>query len=240
MEGLLNLGKMATATKSGGIGPTGSAAVPGRSEGMPDLASLLGPDFKGKDMAHLSKQADALWKMLDEMAESDPEAYKSFLKQQADAASKEKAEEEATSSGGSSNINSGSKGRGMAAVGAKQAGVQQVQSSGKTACTEEDSMRRLVQGGAPVMVLELQAGGLGLPPEGIKVAILIWSASPGGGGYGFEMLIISHKLKLKLNGFKILSIFTFLYPPPSSQLPMFLQQEWDSPRLLHRPPLGRA
>ena len=45
-------------------------------------------------------------------------------------------------------------------------------------------MRRLVQGAAPAMVLELGATGPGLPLAGIKVAVLIWSASAGGGRGG--------------------------------------------------------
>ena len=64
---------------------------------MPDRASLLGgaDQLKGKDMKALGKQADALWKMLDEMAESDPAAYRTFLQQQAEAAATEKQEEAA-------------------------------------------------------------------------------------------------------------------------------------------------
>ncbi|GAX78267.1 hypothetical protein CEUSTIGMA_g5709.t1 [Chlamydomonas eustigma] len=75
------------------LGLANSASDSSKGGGrMPDLGSLLGGlgrDLKGQDLKQLTEKADALWKMMDEMAENDPEAYGKFLKQQADAASAE-------------------------------------------------------------------------------------------------------------------------------------------------------
>ena len=192
MDELFNLAKKASIDgRVGGLsaGPDSMRSSIGLgSGGMPDLSSLLGPEFKGKDMTHLSKQAETLWKMLDEMAESDPDAYKSFLAQQAEAAAKAKAEEAEESAGARSGGGGSGERAGPAGLDTTQGGKRSAQGSsvgvGKVVDSEEVAMRRLVQGGAPVMVLELQAAGPSLPSEGIKVAILIWSASRGGWSMG--------------------------------------------------------
>mmetsp|Transcript_11938 Transcript_11938/g.25665 ORF Transcript_11938/g.25665 Transcript_11938/m.25665 type:complete len:447 (-) Transcript_11938:176-1516(-) len=69
----------------------GSDAAGG--SGMPGLSSLLGDELKGADMAQLQKQAETLWKFLDDLAESDPEAYKNFLNKQAEGVKKQAASE---------------------------------------------------------------------------------------------------------------------------------------------------
>ena len=110
-----------------------------------------------------------------------------FLKNQSEAAAKEKQKEaeqaKAVVSGGSSSSDSRAAGAGLAAAmrggQARPGGTGGVSSAPKS-MSQEEAMRLLVQGGAPVMVLELQATGPGLPqPGGIKVAITIWSASHG-------------------------------------------------------------
>ncbi|KAF5831036.1 hypothetical protein DUNSADRAFT_13687 [Dunaliella salina] len=57
---------------------------------MPGLESMLGPEFAGQD---LSKQADQLWRFLDNLAEDDPQAYADFLKSQAKAAEAEQSQQ---------------------------------------------------------------------------------------------------------------------------------------------------
>lgn len=66
----------------------------GSGGGIPTdiMASLQALSAGGKDsndIKGLEKQAEGLWKMLDDMSENDPEGYAKFLKKQADAAKEE-------------------------------------------------------------------------------------------------------------------------------------------------------
>ncbi len=81
MEQLLNIAAASGssgAKKKGGVAAGGGGAPP-----MPGLEAL---GLGGMDAAQLKQQADSLWRMLDEMAESDPQAYTNFISQQAAAA----------------------------------------------------------------------------------------------------------------------------------------------------------
>ena len=106
-----------------------------------------------------------------------------FLKNQSEAAAKEKKREaqqaKAAVSGSTSSLG-GAATKGCMADPSPATSSSSSSASPAAAMSQEEAMRRLVQGGAPVMVLELQATGPGLPqPAGIKVAVTIWSASHG-------------------------------------------------------------
>ncbi|GFR40221.1 hypothetical protein Agub_g788 [Astrephomene gubernaculifera] len=55
----------------------------------PLLRSLLGPGASQTDYLQLAQEAEGLWKMMDEMAESDPQAYQDFITGTAKAAREE-------------------------------------------------------------------------------------------------------------------------------------------------------
>ena len=62
--------------------------------GQPDLSALLGEGFAGVDAGQLAKQANSLWKFLDNLAANDPDAYKVFQEQQAKASETAKKDEQ--------------------------------------------------------------------------------------------------------------------------------------------------
>ncbi|GLC34544.1 hypothetical protein PLESTB_001249800 [Pleodorina starrii] len=55
----------------------------------PLLKSLLGPHASEAEYAALAEQAEGVWKMMDELAESDPAAYQDFVRDAAKAAREE-------------------------------------------------------------------------------------------------------------------------------------------------------
>ncbi|KAG2435161.1 hypothetical protein HXX76_007245 [Chlamydomonas incerta] len=55
----------------------------------PLLRSVLGPNASAADYAEVAEYAENMWKMMDEMAEQDPEGYQDFIKTQAQVAKEE-------------------------------------------------------------------------------------------------------------------------------------------------------
>ncbi|KAG2501098.1 hypothetical protein HYH03_000916 [Edaphochlamys debaryana] len=55
----------------------------------PLLRGLLGPGASEADYAEIAKQAEAAWKMMDDLAEKDPDGYAQFIQEQAQAAKEE-------------------------------------------------------------------------------------------------------------------------------------------------------
>ncbi|KAG2446618.1 hypothetical protein HYH02_008193 [Chlamydomonas schloesseri] len=55
----------------------------------PLLRSVLGPNASAADYAEVAEYAESMWKMMDEMAEQDPEGYQAFIKEQAQVAKEE-------------------------------------------------------------------------------------------------------------------------------------------------------
>ncbi|PNW86497.1 hypothetical protein CHLRE_02g088950v5 [Chlamydomonas reinhardtii] len=55
----------------------------------PLLRSVLGPNASAADYAEVAQYAENMWKMMDEMAEQDPEGYQEFIKTQAQVAKEE-------------------------------------------------------------------------------------------------------------------------------------------------------
>lgn len=124
-------------------------------------------------------QAESLWKFLDEMAESDPEAYGKFLQAQAEAA-----REETQSNKGEEG------GKGGTAPGKDAAARGKVAGGGGG----QLSFHHLVQGTVPVVVLDMplglsgKAAAKGDPtpptgglPAGSRAVIQVWRASKGKG-----------------------------------------------------------
>lgn len=118
MEDLRSIGK----SKYGGPGARGMGT-------LPDIGSLLGDEFQGKDMKHLAQNAESLWKFLDDLAENNEDEYKKFIAQQAKAAEE-----------------------------AHQLEQQLQQQQGKKG-SESSSMQGLVNGKEPIMVVEAQQRG---------------------------------------------------------------------------------
>lgn len=55
----------------------------------PLLKSMLGPNASEAEYKALAQQAESMWKMMDEMVESDPNAYQNFIRDAANAAQDE-------------------------------------------------------------------------------------------------------------------------------------------------------
>lgn len=136
---------------------------------MSSLMSSLGGGKKGnpEDVSGLSQQAGSLWKFLDEMAETDPEAYKKFLQAQAEALKEE-----------TDNNKKEGKGQGGDFQGQKDGG--------------QLSFQHMVQGSTPVLVLDMPLRLSGkmvgkvaplLPggslPQGSRAVIQIWRSKEG-------------------------------------------------------------
>merc|ERR1719240_1533516 len=83
MEGLAGL--------LGGLGPAGKGAGKGGGKGLAGLSEMLGPNANAGDVT----QMEQLWKMLDSMAESDPEQYSRYIKEQMDYGKKQEAADRA-------------------------------------------------------------------------------------------------------------------------------------------------